>query len=81
MTQLVLLLVLQVVEWIKRQPRQPPPGGFIPETNTLQGALALENVVFSYPARPTLRVLNGLSLNVNPGEWGSSQHHVSWAAQ
>jgi ABC-type multidrug transport system fused ATPase/permease subunit len=30
--------------------------------------LLAQDVVFHYPARPTLRVLGGLSLTVNPGE-------------
>ena len=28
----------------------------------------MQDVVFHYPARPTLRVLSGLSVVVNPGE-------------
>eukprot|EP00878_Enallax_costatus_P014219 GHUV01014873.1.p1 GENE.GHUV01014873.1~~GHUV01014873.1.p1 ORF type:complete len:765 (+),score=113.02 GHUV01014873.1:294-2588(+) len=58
----------KVIELIKRTPKETAPGDFIPESGTLQGALALENVVFSYPIRPTHKVLNGLSMSVNPGE-------------
>jgi ABC-type multidrug transport system fused ATPase/permease subunit len=57
----------QVIELIKRTPKESPPGDFVPDSGTLQGALALENVVFSYPIRPTQQVLNGLSMSVNPG--------------
>jgi ABC-type multidrug transport system fused ATPase/permease subunit len=32
------------------------------------GELALKDVVFSYPSRPTALVLSGLSLAVRPGE-------------
>jgi ABC-type multidrug transport system fused ATPase/permease subunit len=58
---------LQVIELIKRTPKEAPTGDFVPDSGTLQGALALDNVVFSYPIRPTQRVLNGLSMTVNPG--------------
>eukprot|EP00882_Tetradesmus_deserticola_P009457 GHRQ01009982.1.p1 GENE.GHRQ01009982.1~~GHRQ01009982.1.p1 ORF type:complete len:424 (+),score=181.45 GHRQ01009982.1:207-1478(+) len=58
----------KVIELIKRSPKESPPGDFVPDSGTLQGALALENVVFSYPIRPTQRVLNGLSMTANPGE-------------
>ncbi|WIA09667.1 hypothetical protein OEZ85_009053 [Tetradesmus obliquus] len=58
----------KVIELIKRTPKESPSGDFIPDSGTLQGALALDNVVFAYPIRPTQRVLNGLSMSVNPGE-------------
>ncbi|XP_063394419.1 multidrug resistance protein homolog 49-like [Cydia fagiglandana] len=32
------------------------------------GAITLENVTFSYPSRPDVKVLKGFSLRVNPGE-------------
>lgn len=60
-------IYLQVIELIKRTPRESLPGDFIPDSGTLQGSLELQNVVFAYPGRPTQRVLNGLNLAVSPG--------------
>lgn len=57
----------QVIELIKRKPRETPTGDFIPDSGTLQGSLELQNVVFAYPSRPTQRVVNGLNLAVSPG--------------
>lgn len=56
----------KVIELMKREPHIPPSGHHIPER--FEGRLMLESVVFSYPARPQQRVLNGLSLTINPGE-------------
>lgn len=64
----IISINAQVIELIKRTPKESAAGDFISECGTLQGALALENVVFSYPIRPTHKVLNGLSMTVNPGE-------------
>lgn len=58
---------LQVIELIKRRPRESPAGDFIPDSGTLQGSLELQGVTFAYPGRPTQRVLNGLNLSVSPG--------------
>lgn len=33
-----------------------------------EGAIRFENVSFRYPARPTIQALNGISLDVKPGE-------------
>lgn len=60
--------LLQVIELIKRTPKESPPGDYIPDSGTLQGALTLDNVVFSYPIRPSQQILNGLSMAVSPGE-------------
>jgi ABC-type bacteriocin/lantibiotic exporter with double-glycine peptidase domain len=56
----------KVVSLIRRIPKIPPPGHLTPAE--FQGRIQLISVVFSYPARPLVPVLNGLSLNVNPGE-------------
>lgn len=37
-------------------------------THAHAAALPLQDVTFHYPARPTLRVLNGINITVNPGE-------------
>ena len=34
----------------------------------IKGALALRGVTFSYPSRPAVQVLNGLDLNISPGD-------------
>ncbi len=34
----------------------------------IKGALALRGVTFSYPSRPAVQVLNGLDLDIRPGE-------------
>ncbi|MGE9268532.1 MAG: ABC transporter ATP-binding protein, partial [Verrucomicrobiales bacterium] len=39
-----------------------------PAAQDLQGALALEELVFAYPSRPEQRVLDGLSFEVRAGE-------------
>lgn len=57
----------QVIELIKRKPRESPSGDFIPDSGTLHGSLELQGVVFAYPGRPTQRVLSGLNLSVSPG--------------
>ncbi|KAK9788445.1 hypothetical protein WJX73_000962 [Symbiochloris irregularis] len=56
----------KVVELIHRQPATPAPGTYTPDT--FAGRLQLSDVHFRYPARPDAPVLNGLSLQVNPGE-------------
>lgn len=59
----------QVIELIKRKPRESPSGDFIPDSGTLHGSLELQGVVFAYPGRPTQRVLSGLNLAVSPGRF------------
>lgn len=56
----------KVVELIHREPATPAPGTYTPDT--FAGRLQLSDVHFRYPARPDASVLNGLSLQVNPGE-------------
>eukprot|EP00887_Chlorella_sp_A99_P006350 scaffold3.g6350.t1 len=56
----------KVVELMARRPGIPPPGTLAPPQ--FAGKVALRDVVFAYPARPQLRVLSGLSLEVQPGE-------------
>lgn len=67
----------KVVSLIRRTPRIPPPGHLMPPE--FQGRIQLVHVVFSYPARPLVPVLNGLTLNVSPGEVRTllpiAQHH------
>uniref|UniRef100_A0A0M3HK50 ABC transporter domain-containing protein n=2 Tax=Ascaris TaxID=6251 RepID=A0A0M3HK50_ASCLU len=34
----------------------------------MKGQIELKNIEFSYPARPDIKILNGISFSVNPGE-------------
>lgn len=56
----------KVIELIQRVPKMPEAGGLRP--STFCGRLELQDVSFSYPSRPTSRVLDSISLRVNPGE-------------
>ncbi|EFN54348.1 hypothetical protein CHLNCDRAFT_36050 [Chlorella variabilis] len=56
----------KVIELMKRQPAVAETGTLVPAA--FAGKLTVQDVVFHYPARPTLRVLSGLSVVVNPGE-------------
>jgi ABC transporter fused permease/ATP-binding protein len=56
----------RVFELLARTPKIPSAGGLIPER--IDGAVALEDVSFSYPARADVEVLRGLRLSVAPGE-------------
>lgn len=60
----------KVVSLIQREPGIPAPGRLQPPE--FAGRIQLDSVVFSYPARPHVSVLNGLSLTINPGEVGPS---------
>ncbi len=40
----------------------------IPEAHLLRGAVSLEDVHFSYPSRPGMPILNGVSLHAQPGQ-------------
>ncbi|CAL8468414.1 g7954 [Coccomyxa elongata] len=56
----------KVIELIQRVPKMPEAGNLRP--STFCGRLELQDVSFSYPSRPTSRVLDSISLRVNPGE-------------
>ena len=58
----------KVVELIQRAPQMPDPGRLQP--GAFSGHLELRGVDFSYPSRPDMRVLSGVSLSVAPGEAG-----------
>ena len=58
----------KVVELIQQKPGIPSQGSLQP--GDFAGRVELEGVAFSYPARPEVPVLNGLTLKVNPGEVG-----------
>jgi len=56
----------KVFQIMHREPRVPPPGALRPEA--FEGSLELADVRLSYPARPDVQVLRGLSFAVAPGE-------------
>jgi ABC transporter fused permease/ATP-binding protein len=56
----------RVFELLDRQPTIPISGGErLPST---QGRVHLQEVHFSYPARPDVKVLQGIDLTIEPGE-------------
>eukprot|EP00931_Biecheleriopsis_adriatica_P063717 TRINITY_DN38647_c0_g1_i1.p1 TRINITY_DN38647_c0_g1~~TRINITY_DN38647_c0_g1_i1.p1 ORF type:complete len:817 (-),score=139.65 TRINITY_DN38647_c0_g1_i1:252-2648(-) len=56
----------RVFELCERQPRVPFDEGV--GATVLEGALALRDVYFTYPARPHVQILNGLSLEIPAGK-------------
>ncbi|WP_224361291.1 ABC transporter ATP-binding protein [Hyalangium versicolor] len=56
----------RVFELLDRQPAIPISGGERP--TSIQGRVELQEVRFSYPARPDVPVLQGIQLNIEPGE-------------
>lgn len=56
----------KVMELMQRKPKIASDGTLSPLT--FAGHIMLREVVFRYPARPDTRVLQGLSLQVQPGE-------------
>ena len=56
----------KVIELIQRPPKMPNAGSLQPPS--FSGRLELQDVSFSYPSRPNARVLDSISLRVNPGE-------------
>jgi ABC transporter fused permease/ATP-binding protein len=56
----------RVFALLDRAPTMVPRGGLAP--SSVEGALHFESVVFSYPSRADVRVLDGLTLAVAPGE-------------
>ncbi|ORX57903.1 P-loop containing nucleoside triphosphate hydrolase protein [Piromyces finnis] len=58
---------VKLFEIIERKPSINPDAGMIPE-EPLKGYIQFENVIFSYPARPDVEVLKGISFNCKPGQ-------------
>ena len=56
----------RVFALLDRVPEIPLTGGLIPDR--IIGRVALDDVVFRYPTRPDVPVLQGLSLSIAPGE-------------
>ncbi len=66
----------KVIELIQRVPKMPEAGNLRP--STFCGRLELQDVSFSYPSRPTSRVLDSISLRVNPGEVSLWGYQLNW---
>ncbi|KAG7317958.1 hypothetical protein KOW79_018993 [Hemibagrus wyckioides] len=56
----------KIFEYVDRKPDVPPEGSLAPKT--LRGHVRFNNVTFAYPSRPNERVLDGVSLELKPGE-------------
>jgi ATP-binding cassette subfamily B protein len=56
----------RIFELLDRIPAISPTSG--DELTQIDGRIAFEGVVFSYPTRPDVQVLAGIDLTVNPGE-------------
>jgi ATP-binding cassette subfamily B protein len=56
----------RIFELLDRKPSMAPSGGVtVPK---ISGEMALEQVTFSYPSRKDVRVVDGVSLRLSPGE-------------
>ena len=59
----------RLVELLQSQSEiTPPVGGGLPLPERVEGSLRVDNVTFAYPSRPEAPALNGLRLDVHPGE-------------
>ena len=56
----------RVFELLDRQPAIPPNGGA--RLASIQGHVQFEQVHFAYPSRPDVPVLQGIQLDITPGE-------------
>ena len=58
----------RLIELLETEPDIRPPASPVPMPTPARGAVRFEDVTFHYPSRPDVPALNGLSLNVTPGE-------------
>lgn len=56
----------KIFEYVDRSPDVPPDGTLAPQG--LHGHIQFQNVTFSYPKRPDTKVLDGMSLELKPGQ-------------
>eukprot|EP00003_Mantamonas_plastica_P014621 TRINITY_DN2530_c0_g3_i1.p1 TRINITY_DN2530_c0_g3~~TRINITY_DN2530_c0_g3_i1.p1 ORF type:complete len:690 (-),score=220.25 TRINITY_DN2530_c0_g3_i1:771-2840(-) len=56
----------RIFDILDREPRVSTSGGI--ELPKIQGYVEFENVEFTYPSRPDIQVLRGLSLKMEPGQ-------------
>lgn len=50
--------------------------GVMLDSRAVRGELELQNVVFAYPARPTIKVFNNFCLSIPAGNQTCLQHHT-----
>lgn len=58
----------RLIELLETEPDIRPPANPIGMPDPARGAVKFENVTFHYPSRPDEAALNGLSLDITPGE-------------
>lgn len=58
----------RIIELLESEPDIAAPANPIPMPSPARGAIAFEDVIFHYPARPDRSALEGFSLQVEPGE-------------
>ena len=58
----------RLIELLETEPDIRPPANPIDMPDPARGAVKFENVTFHYPSRPDEAALNGLSLDITPGE-------------
>jgi len=60
--------MIQLFDTVPEIDADSPDGKTLAGIN-VKGQIRLENVHFQYPTRPTVRVLRGLNLTVEPGSY------------
>ncbi|MGR3758018.1 MAG: ABC transporter transmembrane domain-containing protein [Tranquillimonas sp.] len=58
----------RLVDLLHAEDAVTDPARPVPVPRPVRGEIAFEDVVFHYPARPTLPALDGISLRIRPGE-------------
>ncbi len=58
----------RLVELLETEPDIRPPANPVPMPEPARGDVRFEEVTFHYPSRPDVAALNGLTLDVKPGE-------------
>jgi ATP-binding cassette subfamily B protein len=58
----------RLVELLETEPDIRPPANPTPMPEPARGDVRFEDVTFHYPSRPDVAALNGLSLDIKPGE-------------
>ena len=58
----------RLIELLETEPDIRPPANPVPMPDPAQGAVHFDDVTFHYPSRPEDAALNGLSLDITPGE-------------
>lgn len=58
----------RLIELLETEPDIRPPAQPLPMPDPAKGAVHFDDVTFHYPSRPDEAALNGLSLDISPGE-------------